>query len=217
MIQGSQDWIDARLGKVTSSRVADVIAKTKTGWGASRANYMAQLIAERLTGVAAEGYQNAAMAWGSATEAEARDAYSFRMDADVHEVGFIEHPTIAMAGASPDGFVGEDGLVELKCPQTGTHLDTLISQTVPGKYVTQMMFQMACTGRKWVDFASYDPRLPEPMRLFVRRVERDDKVIAGLEREVTVFLAELDDKIAKLTGTYNVRLAEKLAASAEAA
>lgn len=217
MIQGSQDWIDARLGKVTSSRVADVIAKTKTGWGASRANYMAQLIAERLTGVAAEGYQNAAMAWGSATEAEARDAYSFRMDADVQEVGFIEHPTIAMAGASPDGLVGGDGLLELKCPQTATHLDTLISQTVPGKYVTQMMFQMACTGRKWVDFASYDPRLPEPMRLFVRRVERDDKVIAGLEREVTVFLAELDDKIAKLTGTYNVRLAEKLAASAEAA
>ena len=202
MIQGTSEWHAARLGRVTASRVADIVAKTKTGYGASRATYMGQLIAERLTGEVAEAYTNAAMQWGTDKEPEARMAYEFRTDAEVIQVGFIPHPRIEMSGASPDGLVGDRGLVEIKCPNTSTHIDTLISQTVPGKYVTQMQWQMACTGRSWCDFVSYDPRLPESMRLFMRRVERDDGRISDLEQEVTGFLAELDQKVAELRAVY---------------
>lgn len=202
LIQGSDEWLAARCGKVTASRVADVIAKTKTGYGASRANYMAELIAERLTGQPAEKFSNAAMAWGTEKEPEARAAYSFLKDVDVVEVGFIAHPRIAMTGASPDGLVGDLGLVEFKCPQTATHIDTLTGHAVPAKYVTQIQWQLACTGRAWCDFASYDPRLPHEMRLWVRRVERDDDLIAELEREVSAFLSELDAKVGELERLY---------------
>jgi len=205
IIQGSPEWFALRVGKVTASRVADVIAKTKTGWGASRANYMAELIAERLTGEPAEKYTNAAMAWGTEKEPDARAAYEFFRDAHVVEVAFINHPVIGMTGASPDGFVGDHGLVEIKCPNTATHLDTLLSQSIPGKYVTQMLWQMACTGRQWCDFVSYDPRLPEAMSLFVKRVERDDKEIADLEAKVAEFLGELDRKLAQLNDLYGAK------------
>ena len=207
MIQGSQEWLEARLGKVTASRVADVVAKTKSGWGASRANYMAELIAERLTGAPAERFTNAAMQWGTETEPEARAAYAFHVDADVEEVGFVPHPRIPMTGASPDGLVGTAGLLELKCPNTSTHLDTLLGDAIPAKYVTQMQWQMACTGRLWCDFASYDPRLPQEMRLFVRRVERDTVLIASLENDVQSFLAELDGKLAALKVRFTDRVA----------
>jgi putative phage-type endonuclease len=210
-------WLAARLGKVTASRIPDVVAETKKGWGASRYNYEAELIAERLTGVPAATYTNGAMQWGTEKEPEARDAYAFRFDVEVEEAGFITHRTIAMSGASPDGLVGPVGLVEIKCPNTATHLDTLLGQSVPAKYIDQMQWQMACTSREWCDFASYDPRLPEEMRLFVQRVKRDEQRIAYLEAEVVTFLAEMEDKIAKLCGTYGVRLAEQLRASAEAA
>lgn len=197
--QGTPEWFEARLGRVTASRVSDVVAKTKSGWGASRANYAAQLIAERLTGVAAESYTNAAMQWGTDTEPQARSEYEFFRDAEVVEAGFEQHPRIVMAGASPDGFVGADGLIEIKCPNTATHIDTLLSMgVIPGKYLIQMQFQMACTGRAWCDFVSFDPRMPEDLRLFVRRVERDDVVIADLEKEVEVFLGEIDAKIGDL-------------------
>lgn len=209
MEQRSPEWFAARLGKVTASRVADVIARTKTGWGASRANYAAQLVAERLTGVAADSYTNAAMQWGCDYEAEARAAYAFYRDAAVTEQAFVGHPTIAMAGASPDGLVGEAGLVELKCPNTATHIQTLLGGTVPEKYVTQMLFQMACAGRQWCDFASYDPRLPESMKLFVKRIERDDAAIAGLEAHVIDFLGEVDETVARLLEQYD---AERIAA-----
>lgn len=205
IIQGSPEWLALRVGKVTASRVADVIAKTKTGWGASRANYMAELIAERLTGDPAEKYTNAAMVWGSEKEPDARAAYEFFRDAQVVEVAFIDHPIIGMTGASPDGLVGPHGLVEIKCPNTATHLDTLLSRTIPGKYVTQMLWQMACTGRQWCDFVSYDPRLPEAMSLFVKRVERDDTEIAGLEEKVAEFLEELDRKLAQLNDLYGTK------------
>lgn len=207
MIQGSAEWRAIRLGKVTASRVADVIAKTKTGWGASRANYMAQLIAERLTGVPAESYTNAAMQWGTQTEPEARMAYSFRTGADVVETAFHEHPAILMSGASPDGLVGDDGLVEVKCPNTATHLDTLLGEPIPAKYITQVMWQMACTRRQWCDWVSFDPRLPEAMRLFVYRIKRDDKLIGSLEREVESFLEEIDRKVIELTARYSARAA----------
>jgi putative phage-type endonuclease len=202
--QGSPEWFAERCGKVTASRVADVVAKTKSGWGASRANYMADLIAERLTGAKAEGYINAAMQHGTDTEPQARDAYSFYADVDVVQVGFIAHPTIQMTGASPDGLVGDDGLVEIKCPSTATHIDTLLNGFVAEKYITQMMWQMACTGRKWCDFVSYDPRLPEEMRIFIKRINRDDKVIAELELNVQTFLDELDAKVAALRSKYDL-------------
>lgn len=202
IVQGSPEWHAARCGKATASRIADAIARTKTGWGASRENYKAELVAERLTGVQAEGFTNAAMQWGSETEPAARAAYSFRQDVDVFEVGFVDHPQIAMSGASPDGLIGEDGLLELKCPQPATHIATLLGQSVPAKYLTQMQWQMACTGRKWCDFASYDPRLPESMRLFVKRVERDEAEIARLEALVIDFLGEVDETVARLRGLY---------------
>lgn len=205
IIQGSPEWHALRIGKVTASRVSDVIAKTKTGWGASRANYMAELIAERLTGEPADKFTNAAMAWGTEKEPDARAAYEFFRDAQVVEVAFIDHPAIGMTGASPDGLVGEHGLVEIKCPNTATHLDTLLTQAIPSKYVTQMLWQMACTGRQWCDFVSYDPRLPETMSLFVKRVDRDDKLIASLEKDVAEFLAELDLKLAQLDTLYGVK------------
>jgi len=205
LIQGSVEWLALRAGKVTASRVADVVAKTKSGWGASRANYMAELIAERLTGEAAERFTNAAMQWGTDHEPDARAAYEFFRDAAVAEIGFVEHPTIGMTGASPDGLVGDDGLVEIKCPNTATHLDTLLSQAVPAKYVTQMLWQMACTGRKWCDFVSYDPRLPESMSMFVTRVERDDKRIIELETEVAAFLTEISTKLEQLNSLYGVK------------
>ncbi len=205
IIQGSAEWKAQRLGRVTASRVADVIAKTKSGWGASRANYMAQLIAERLTGEVQESYTNAAMQWGLDTEGHAREAYEFRTDAEVQPVGFINHPTIVMSGASPDGYVGEIGLVEIKCPNTATHIDTLIDGDIPGKYVTQMQWQMACTGRKWCDFVSFDPRMPEAMRLMVSRVHRDDVLIGTLENNVRDFLAELDAKIGVLNKAFRSR------------
>ena len=205
IIQGSPEWHALRIGKVTASRVSDVVAKTKTGWGASRANYMAELIAERLTGEPAEKFSNAAMAWGTEKEPDARAAYEFFRDAQVSEIAFVDHPVIGMTGASPDGLVGDHGLVEIKCPNTATHLDTLLTQAIPSKYVTQMLWQMACTGRQWCDFVSYDPRLPETMSLFVKRVDRDDREIADLEAKVAEFLGELDRKLAQLNAIYGTK------------
>jgi putative phage-type endonuclease len=200
--QGSPEWIAARLGRVTASRVADVIARTKSGPAASRTNYAAELIAERLTGRPAERYRSAEMIWGSETEPLARAAYSFRCDVDVEPAGFVDHPGIAMSGASPDGLVGAEGLVEIKCPNTATHIDTLLRAHVPEKYVSQMQFQMACTGRAWCDFVSFDPRLPEPMRSFVARVVREEPRILALEGEVERFLAELAARIERLREAY---------------
>lgn len=196
--QGSPEWFAQRLGKVTASRVADVIAKTKTGYSTSRDNYMAQLVCERMTQTVAESFTNSAMQWGTETEPLARAAYEAHADVLVDEVPMIAHPTIEAAGASPDGLVGDDGLVEIKCPNTATHIDTLLSQTVPGKYNTQMQWQMACTGRQWCDFVSFDPRMGDGLQLFVKRVPRDAAYIAMLEEEVKKFLVELDGKIMKL-------------------
>lgn len=190
-------WWAARLGKVTASRVADVVAKTKSGYSASRQNYMADLIVERLTGQKASNFSNAAMDWGVEQEPHARAAYSARTGELVEEVGFIDHPTIAMSGASPDGLVG-DGCVEYKCPQTATHLEYLLAGKPPEKYVIQMQWQMACTNRAFCEFVSYDPRLPKHLQMLVVRVSRDDKRIAELETEVCKFLAELDDKLQQL-------------------
>jgi putative phage-type endonuclease len=202
MEQRTDDWFAARCGKVTASRIADLMARTKTGYSSSRANYKAQLVCERLTGCVEPSYCNAAMQWGIDKEAEARRAYEFLIDRDVIEEAFVLHPTIEMAGASPDGLVGDDGLVEIKCPISATHIDTLLNGAFADKYVKQALFQMACTGRQWCDLVSYDPRLPERMRLFVRRIERDAEAIAEIEAEVCAFLAEIDETVGKLLAAY---------------
>lgn len=198
MEQRSPEWFAARLGKVTASKVADVIAKTKTGYSASRDNYMAQLVCERMTGVQAEGFTNTAMQWGTDQEPLARAAYEAAKDVLVDETGFVIHPRISEAGASPDGLVGDDGLIEIKCPNTATHIDTVLSEKVPGKYFTQMQWQMACTERKWCDFVSFDPRMPEGLQLFIQRVDFDPEYVKMLETEVTAFLNELETKIKNL-------------------
>ena len=202
MEQRSAEWYAARLGKVTASRVADVVAKTKTGYSTSRQNYAAELIVERLTGKQGDTYQNAAMAWGTATEPMARSAYEARMGVLVEEIGFVPHPTITMAGASPDGLVGDKGLVEIKCPFTATHIEFLLTGDVPLKYIYQMHWQMACTKREWCDFVSFDPRMPEGMQLRVKRFEQSDDTVMDLEREVELFLSEIDKKIVNLNKLY---------------
>lgn len=206
IVQGSPEWHQARLGKVTASKVADVMARTKSGYAATRANYAAQLIIERLTGQPTECFTNDAMRWGTEKEPEARRAYAFRTDNDVTEVGFVDHPVISLSGASPDGLIGDDGLLEIKCPNTATHLDTLQTGAPPSKYVSQMQWQMASTGRQWCDFVSYDPRLPEDFRIFIARVERDDETIAQMETEVVAFLAEIDARINELNARYSAQM-----------
>lgn len=204
MEQRTDEWFAARLGKVTASRIADVTAKTKTGYGASRANYMAELICERLTNRKADSYTNAAMEWGVEQEPHARALYEARTGRMVTEVGFITHPTIIESGASPDGRIETDGLIEIKCPNTATQLDLWLSDTIPAKYILQMQWQMACTGTNWCDFVSYDPRLPEHLQLWVTQIERDAKEIERIENEVTTFLAELSHKVDTLQGFPNV-------------
>ena len=199
MVQGSPEWHQARLGKVTASRIRDVAAKIKTGWGASRAKYMGELIAESLTHEPTPSYINAAMQHGTDTEPQAAAAYAFYTDAELELVGFVDHPKIDQAGCSPDRLIGKDGLVEIKCPQTSTHIDTLLGSSIPKKYIDQMQWQMACTKRKWCDFVSFDPRMPPETQLFIQRVERDKERIKDLEEMVVDFLAEMNEKIDRLT------------------
>jgi putative phage-type endonuclease len=200
--QGTSEWLAERLGKATASRISDIMAKTKSGPSASRQNYVAELVAERLSGVGGDFYVNAAMQRGTELEPLAREAYSFESGNTVVETGFVPHPTIAMSGASPDGLIGDDGLVEIKCPGGAKHLATLTGASIDGKYVCQMQWQMACTGRAWCDFVSYDPRWPVEMQLATRRVERDVAAIAEMEREVAAFLAEVAATVSLLTERY---------------
>lgn len=198
MKQGTDDWFAARLGKVTASRVADVIAKTKSGPSASRQAYAVQLALERITGQREEGFKSAAMQRGTELEAEARAMYETRFGVLVAEVGFVPHRIVEMSGASPDGLIGSDGLLEIKCPDSKQHLEYLQLATAPAKYRPQVQWQMACTGRPWCDFVSYDPRFPERLRLHVVRVEREDKYIAELEAEVEGFLGEVAEIVEQI-------------------
>ena len=200
--QRTEGWLSERTGKVTASAVYKVMAKTKTGYGADRANYLAELVTERLTGLPVPSYMNAAMQHGIDTEAQARAAYQFHLGYSVTETGFHPHPFIAMFGASPDGLCGDAGLVEIKCPNSATHIETLRGGSIAKKYLLQMQVQMACTGRDWCDFVSFDPRMPLELQLHVQRVNRDDKLIAEIEAEVGDFLAEVDATVADLRARY---------------
>lgn len=197
IVQGTDEWKQLRLGKATASRIKDIIAKTQKGYSTSRDKYMTQLLLERLTGTVAESYSDAAMQWGVEQEPFARAAYEAAKSVMVDQVAFVNHPTIEMAGASPDGLVNDDGLVELKCPMSHTHLESLLGG-LDDQYKTQVNWQMACTGRKWTDLCSFDPRFPAELQLVIKRFERDDAYIATLEKEVIKFLAELDDKLNKV-------------------
>ena len=204
MDQRTDEWYTARLGKVTASRIADVVAKTKSGWSASRDRYMSQIIVERLTQRPPDGFTSAAMQWGIETEPQAIAAYEALTLSVVEPAGFFVHPSINLAGASPDGLVGDLGLIEVKCPETHTHLDTLIAANNPrrnpiqSKYHLQMQWQMACTGRQWCDFVSFDPRLEPELQLWCQRVERDEALIAELEGAVMDFLEEVEQRVGAL-------------------
>lgn len=197
--QGTKEWLLQRVGKVTASRIADLMAKTKSGWSASRANYAAQIITERLTGLPTEIYVNAAMQHGIDTEPQARAVYELLSGNAVTEVGYIGHPTIKDAGCSCDGFVNDNGLVEIKCPNSATHLETVLGEEIPEKYIKQMMWQMACTGKEFCDFVSFDPRMPSHLQAKIQRVDRDEVMIASLSKEVVAFLDEIETKIKALS------------------
>ena len=204
--QRTEAWFQSRLGKVTASRISDVIAKTKTGVSTSRQNYLIQLVSERLTGKKGDSFVNQYMLDGIEREPIAKALYEKLHNVTVTDVGFFDHPTIAMSGASPDGAVNAEiegkfaGLIEIKCPIETTHTNTLMSKTVPNKYIPQIQWQMASVSPnvKWVDFISFNPNFPDTMQIFVSRVERDNAYIAELETEVIKFLDEVDQTILKL-------------------
>ena len=196
--QGSDAWFEQRRGKVTASRISDVMAKTKSGPSASRANYLAELVAERLTGKVADGFDTPAMRWGRECEPLARSAYEAMTGEIVELVPMIDHPSIDMAGASPDGMVGDQGLVEIKCPKTATHINTILTGQIEKRYVYQMQWQMACTGRAWCDFVSFDPQLGPEMQMYVTRVERDEDAISEIASEVKKFLFEVESTVHRL-------------------
>jgi putative phage-type endonuclease len=198
--QGTEEWLKIRLGKVTASGVADVLAKTKTGPSASRANYLIKLAIQRVTGVVEESFTNEAMQWGKDNEAQARVAYEVASGNFVDQVAFVDHPTIAWFGASPDGLVNSNGLVEIKCPNSATHWSYIKADAPPMKYYIQMQAQMACTNREWCDFVSFDPRMPERSRLFIKRVMRSNDFISDMEAEVKEFLDEVAVEVNLMKG-----------------
>jgi len=190
--QRTDEWFKARLGKATGSMFHDAVSFTRSGEASVRRNYRYKLIAERLTGQSQDFYTNQAMQWGIDNEDSARLAYEFKTGYTVEQAGFMEHPVIKDAGISPDGLIGEDGGVEIKCPETATHIETLTSKKVPAKYIEQVLGALWVTGRKWWDFVSYDPRLPEGLQMIVIRVERDESEIKNLEEGIKTFLEEVD-------------------------
>lgn len=194
--QGTEEWHDARLGRATASRFNDIMAKGKNGYElAGVKNYRAELVVERLTQSRVEMFKSSAMEWGTDTEPLARLRYELKTGNEVDECGFflLEH---LEAGASPDGLVNHDGLLEIKCPNTATHLETLRKQDIPKQYYWQVMGQLWITGRDWCDFVSFDPRLPDNASFFMKRINRDDAKIQELEQEVASFLESVDSELA---------------------
>tara|TARA_R100000654_G_scaffold58857_1_gene85554 strand:- start:426 stop:1040 length:615 start_codon:yes stop_codon:yes gene_type:complete len=195
MKQGTPEWFDSRVGCCTASRCYDAIAKTKSGWSASRERYMDELITERLIGRAQDHFISADMMWGIEQEPLARAAYEFENNVTVQEVGSIPHPVIEWSSASPDGLVGDDGLIEIKCPKTTTMVSTVLSGQIPKNYVTQMTWQLACTQRKWCDFVMFDPRLPPANQIWIQRYEPEEDVITQIEEDVKLFLLDLQVRL----------------------
>jgi putative phage-type endonuclease len=190
--QGSPEWPAERMGKVTASALVNVMmAKNTAGYQ----NYMAQLICERLTGQPVETFKSDAMQYGTDTEAQARAFYELETGNDVRQCGFIPHPLLEWAGASPDGLVGELGLVEIKCPQPAKHIKNLMGGTIDRAYALQMQWQMECTGGEWCDFVSFNPSFPDHLQIHIQRVDRDQELISEIMAATTTFLAETESKL----------------------
>ncbi len=199
MEQRSAEWLEVRLGKVTSSGVANMKAKRQDGKEAApRKHYRMELVMETLTGLSKDHFVSKEMQWGIDNEPFARSAYEIKYNVNVDSIGFAMHDSIQQFGASPDGFAGNDGLLEIKCPNTDTHLEYILADAVPKEYEWQILAQLACTGREWCDFVSFDPRIIDPnLQLFVKRCYRDDALIRGLEGDVEFFLGEVDQLLCK--------------------
>ena len=193
--QGTPEWHQLRSGKVTASRVADILAKTKTGPSASRQNYLIELAIQRTTGIIELSYTNSAMEWGTQTEPQARVAYEVKSGNFVDQIAFVDHPTIDGFGCSPDGLVGDKGLIEIKCRNSANHWETIKLDEVPKKYWIQMQAQLSCTGKEWNDYVSFDPRMPERSQLYIKRVFRDEEFILEMESEVKNFITEVEAEI----------------------
>ncbi len=202
MPQGDEEWLQARVGKVTASRMGDMMAKTKSGWGASREQYAAELLSELINGKPYQGYVTGPMAQGILNEPDARVEYEFEKGVRVEEVGFIPHPNIHRAGASPDGYVGSEGLIEIKCMQPSGHVAVLRTLKISDSHIKQMQFQMACTGRQWCDYVAYNPNYNPPYRCWISRVYRDENLIRTLEDHTRIFLQELDLALADLRAKH---------------
>lgn len=200
MEQRSEEWFAARCGKVTASKIGDIVKRLRNGdWAASRRNYCAQLVNERLSGRAfIPTYTNEYMEWGREQEPAAREKYVEKTGVELTELGFVDHPTIPFSGASPDGLIGDDGLLEIKCLIKANHMEILLNEDLE-KYALQMHWQMACMPkRQWCDFVSFNPELPEDMNLFIKRLHRDNETIEKVEREVNIFLEEVAEMTAAL-------------------
>lgn len=205
LVQGTPEWLAARAGSIGASSIADALAKTKTGWGASRANLRSRLATERLTGKPAETFTSSAMQRGIDLEPQARDMYSLHTGFDVREVGIVLHPEIRFSHCSPDGLCNDNGMVEIKCCGSARHFELLSDSKPEDKYIKQCLWQMACTGREWVDLTYFNPDFPTEMQLVIHRIERDAKLIAEIETEVSKFLAEVEATVADLRARYMMK------------
>lgn len=205
LIQGSAEWLEARAGSLGASQVADALAKTKTGWGAGRANVRGQLVRERLTGKPSETFCSAAMQRGKDLEPQARAMYAFQFDYDVTEIALVRHPVISGSHCSPDGLCGDEGLVEIKCCGDARHYEVLGGSPPEDRYVKQCLWQMACTGRAWVDLAYFNPDWPLEMQMVIHRIERDETLNTEIEAEVTAFLSEVDEAVSDLRARYSLK------------
>ena len=206
MEQGSDEWYAARLGKVTASRAADVL--TKKG-SAARSNLSAQLVLERITKTKAESFQSPSMQWGIDQEPTAKLFYEAIRHVLVESVGFVQHPSIEYAGASPDGLVGANGLVEIKCPNTATMIDIILTKKIPTNHITQMQMQMACTQRDWCDYVVFDPRMPPKAKLFIKRINRDKVFIDLMEKEIILFLKDVESNYQSISSFIEDNISDR--------
>jgi len=202
MEQRTEEWMKARCGSLGASQLNEALATTKTGWGASRENLKNRIIAERLTGIVEPSFVSKPMLRGIEMEDAARKAYEAHTGVFVDEMGIAYHPVLKHTHASPDGLVGDDGLIEIKVPNTQTHIKTLRTKKAPSEYINQMMWQMRCTDRQWCDFVSWDDRAPVGMQLFIVRVHRDEERIKKLDEQVAEFLTEVEKEIERLNEEF---------------
>ena len=193
--QGSPEWFALRYGWITASKFKDVKAG---GAGKTRKSYMYQLAAEAITGERIETYSNEYMEWGTATEPQARAMYELDSGNTVEEVSFIKLNEVDKIGCSPDGLIGDDGMIEIKCPKTTTQIETYLSGKMPSGHRAQVQGQLWVSGRQWTDFVSFDPRIDGASSYFCVRVERDEEYIKELSRACHDFAIELQAMVEKL-------------------